>query len=43
MIGFGCCSGSRAAREGMSDLISNHSVDSDLLQIGRQLRRDPGG
>ena len=32
-----------AAREGMSDLISDHSIDQYLLQIGRQLGHQPGG
>lgn len=35
--------GAGAAREGMSDLISDHSIDQNLLQIGRQLGRQPGG
>jgi len=35
--------GAGASREGMTDLISDHSIDQYLLQIDRQLGRQPGG
>lgn len=35
--------GAGAAREGVTDLISDHMIDQYLLQIGRQLGGHPGG
>jgi hypothetical protein len=35
--------GAGSAREGGTVLISDHSIDQDRLQIGRQLGRHPGG
>lgn len=35
--------GAGAARERVTDLISDHMIDQYLLQIGRQLGRNPGG